>query len=101
MVLHERSSLGAQGVASIACAINKQKHTLVSPVMVEMHGIPGGDDPELVKAVSNAVASAIKRSLSKQESFNETKKVARSALLSVLWERTNQRPLVIVNILEL
>lgn len=101
MVLHERSSLGAQGVASIACAVNKQKHTLASSVVVEMHGIPGGDDPELVKAVSNAVASAIKRSLSKQESWNETRKVARSALLSVLWERTNQRPLVIVNILEL
>lgn len=101
MVLHERSSLGAQGVASIACAVNKQKHTLASQVVVEMHGIPGGDDPELVKAVSNAVASAIKRSLSKQESWNETRKVARSALLSVLWERTNQRPLVIVNILEL
>lgn len=101
MVLHERSSLGAQGVASIACAVSKQKRTLASSVMVEMHGIPGGDDPELVKAVSNAVASAIKRSLSKEESWNETRKVARSALLSVLWERTNQRPLVIVNILEL
>ena len=101
MVLHERSSLGAQGVASIACAVSKQKRTLASSVVVEMHGIPGGDDPELVKAVSNAVASAIKRSLSKEESWNETRKVARSALLSVLWERTNQRPLVIVNILEL
>ena len=100
-VLHERSSLGAQGVASIACAISKAKHELISPVVVEMHGIPGGDDPELIKTVQGAVSSAIKRSLSKQESWKETKKVARSALLSVLWERTNQRPLVIVNILEL
>jgi ribonuclease J len=99
IVLHERSSLGAQGVASIACAISK--HQLISSVQVEMRGIPGGDDPDLVTAVENAVSSAVKRSLSKQEAYSETKKIARSALLSVLWERTNQRPLVIVNILDL
>lgn len=101
MVLHERSSLGAQGVASIACAVNRKSRSLVTPVLVEMHGIPGGDDPELVKAVSKAVSNAIQRSLSKEEPPRETRKIARSALLSVLWERTNQRPLVIVNILEL
>jgi ribonuclease J len=99
IVLHERSSLGAQGVASIACAISK--HQLISSVQVEMRGIPGRDDPDLVTAVENAVSSAVKRSLSKQEAYSETKKIARSALLSVLWERTNQRPLVIVNILDL
>ncbi len=81
--------------------MNRKSHSLVTPVLVEMHGIPGGDDPELVKAVSKAVSNAIQRSLSKEEPPRETRKIARSALLSVLWERTNQRPLVIVNILEL
>ena len=99
-VLNERTNLGSQGVAVIACAVNAESHDLLSGVQVEMHGIPGGDEPQFVEAVTNAVSSALKRSLSKNEESRAVKRAARSALLSILWERTNQRPLVVINILE-
>lgn len=99
-VLNERTNLGSQGVAVIACAVNAESRDLLSGVQVEMHGIPGGDEPQFVEAVTNAVSSALKRSLSKNEESRAVKRAARSALLSILWERTNQRPLVVINILE-
>ncbi len=99
-VLNERTNLGSQGVAVIACAVKKGSHDLQGEVQVEMHGIPGGDEPQFVDAVRNAVSSALKRSLSKGEDNRAVKRAARSALLSILWERTNQRPLVVMNILE-
>lgn len=98
-ILNERTNLGSQGVAVIACAVSKKTHELIVPVQIEMHGIPGGDEPTFVETVTNSVTSAIKRALSKQEEFKVVRKSARSALLSILWERTNQRPLVVINIL--
>lgn len=66
-----------------------------------MHGIPGGDDPQFVGLATSAVTSSLKRALSKEEDLKSVKKTARSALLSILWERTNQRPMVIVSIITL
>lgn len=100
-VLNERTNLGSQGVAVIACAVKKKTHELLSEVHIEMHGIPGGDEPRFVDTVTNAVSSALNRSLSKHEDLKAVRKSARSALLSILWERTNQRPLVVINILEI
>lgn len=99
-ILNERTSLGSQGVAVIAVAVKKKSHEVTGKVQIEMHGIPGGDEPKFVDTVRNAVTSAVKRSISKNEDLRATKKSARSALLSILWERTNQRPLVVINILE-
>lgn len=99
-VLNERTNLGAQGVAVITCAIDKHNQ-LVSDVHLEMHGIPGGDDPQFVAVATSAVTSSLKRALSKEEDLKSVKKTARSALLSILWERTNQRPMVIVSIITL
>ena len=99
-ILNERTNLGSQGVAVIACAVKKKERTVIGKVNVEMHGIPGGDERHFVDTVCSAVSSALKRSLSKNEDAAAAKKAARSALLSILWERTNQRPLVVINILE-
>lgn len=99
-VLNERTNLGAQGVAVISCAVDKQ-HQLVSDVELEMHGIPGGDDPQFVALATSAVTSSLKRALAKDGDLKSVKKTARSALLSILWERTNQRPMVIVSIIVL
>lgn len=100
-ILNERTNLGSQGVAVIACAINKKTHDLLTPVHVEMHGIPGGDEPSFIDTVTGSVSNALNRSLGKQEELKAVRKSARSALLSILWERTNQRPLVVINILEI
>lgn len=99
-VLNERTNLGSQGVAVIACAVKQNGGDLVGKVQIELHGIPGGDEPSFVDAVRNAVTGALKRSLSKHEDTRAVKRAARSALLSILWERTNQRPVVVINILE-
>lgn len=99
-VLNERTNLGSQGVAVIACVIKRKNKEIFGKVEVEMHGIPGGDEPQFVDAVRNSVTSALKRALAKDEDVRAMKKSARSALLSILWERTNQRPLVVINILE-
>ena len=99
-VLNERTELGTQGVASVAFAISFSKRSLVGEVQVEMHGITGGDDGFLSEDVQSSVRNAVKRQLGKGGGKKEVRKAARDSLLSVLWDRAKQRPLAIVNIIE-
>ena len=45
-------------------------------------------------------STPLRRSLAKDGGVKELRKVARDALLSLLWERIKQRPMVVVNLLE-
>ncbi len=97
-VLDERSALSSQGFATIACALNLKKRSLASDVVVEMHGISGGDDDFLVNEAEGTVRNALQRALSKEGGMRELKKTAKDALLSLLWERTKTRPMVVVSL---
>ena len=99
-VLDERNALGSQGFASVAAAISSKRKDVVGEVQVEMHGITGGDDYYLVREARTTVKNALKRQLGKGGGQKELKKAARDALLSLLWERTKQRPMAVVNLLE-
>lgn len=99
-VLDERSALSSQGFASVAAAVSLKQKRLVGRPQVEMHGITGGDDKVLQDDAQNSVTNALKRALSKGQNGHELEKACKSALLSILWERTNQRPMVIITLLE-
>lgn len=99
-VLDERNTLGNQGFASVAAAVDVKRKQVVGEVQVSMHGITGGDDYYLANEAVNSVTGALRRCLSKDGGPKELRKAARDALLSLLWERTKQRPMVVVNILE-
>ena len=99
-VLDERNTLGNQGFASVAAAVNMKDRKLVGQVQVSMHGITGGDDYYLAHEAESTVANALRKCLSKDGGVKELRKAARDALLSLLWERTKQRPMVVVNLLE-
>ena len=99
-VLDERNTLGNQGFASVAAAVNMKDRKLVGQVQVSMHGITGGDDYYLAHEAENTVANALRKCPSKDGGVKELRKAARDALLSLLWERTKQRPMVVVNLLE-
>ena len=62
--------------------------------------IPGGDDDVLVREAQGTVKNALGRAMGKGGGQKEWKKAGRDALLSLLWERTKTRPMVIVNLLE-
>ena len=100
-VLNERSELGTQGVAAVACAVSLSKRELVGSVQLEMHGITGGDDEMLAEDVQSAVRNAVKRQLGKGGGKKELRKAVRDSVLSMLWDRAKQRPLTIVNLIEL
>lgn len=97
-VLDERNALAGQGFASIAVAIKGK--SIVGNVQIEMRGITGGDDDYLLREASTTVKNALTRALGKSGGVKELKKAARDALLSLLWERTKTRPMVVVNLLE-
>ncbi len=99
-VLDERSALGTQGFACVAAAVSFKRKAVMGSVQVEMHGITGGDDDYLSHEVARTVKGSVERSLSKGASMKEVGKAARDAFGSLLWERTKQRPMVIVNLLE-
>lgn len=99
-VLDERSALAAQGFVCAAAALSFKKRLLIGSVQIEMHGITGGDDDYLVEDARDAVKHALNNALAKNISFNEVKKAARDALLSLLWDRTKTRPMAIVSLLE-
>ncbi len=99
-ILNERSALASQGFAAVAIAVSSQNKSLVGEAQIEMHGITGGDDYYLAREVQTAIQNAVSRALAKQGGVKEIKKSARDTLLSLLWERTKSRPMVIINILE-
>ena len=76
-------------------------HEVQGEVQVEMRGITGGDDAYLARDAEAAVKSALRKALGKNATLKEAKKASRDALLSLLWERTKQRPMVIANLLEI
>ena len=98
-VLDERVTLGAQGFATLAAAIDFKHRELVGEVAIEMHGITGGDDYYVVYEAQEAVENALKRQLAKGATEKELKKIGRDALLNLLWERTKQRPMAVASIL--
>ena len=99
-ILNERSALGAQGFATVACAISFKQKSIIGSMKVEMHGLTGGDDPDLQNDAVLSLSNTLKRSLAKGLRGYELEKACRNALYSLLWERTNQRPMIIVNLLE-
>lgn len=100
-VLDERNELGNQGFASIACAISMKGRTISGHPAVEMHGITGGDDAYLTEEVRDSVESTMKRALGKGDAtLKDVRKAVRDCVMSLLWERTKQRPMVVVNLLE-
>jgi ribonuclease J len=99
-VLDERSALSSQGFATAAAAVSRKKKQVVAAPLVEMHGITGGDDRDLRRDAEKVVCNALKRGLANGSTIQELRKSSRDAILSLLWERTKQRPMVIVNVLE-
>ncbi len=99
-VLDERTKLGNQGFASVAAAVNLKTRKIVGEVQLEMHGITGGDDYYLADEAVTSLKNALNRQLAKGGGVKELRKVARDALLSVLWDRAKQRPMVCVSIIE-
>ncbi len=99
-VLDERVTLGAQGFAALAAAVDLTRKQLVGNVAIEMHGITGGDDYYVAVEAQEVVENALRKQLAKGAGEKELKKVGRDALLNLLWERTKQRPMAVASILE-
>lgn len=73
---------------------------MVDGVTLEMRGITGETEDYLKVDCEATVFQAMRRAISKDKPLKDVKKVMRDSLLSILWERTKQRPMVIVNLLE-
>ena len=97
-VLDERSSLAAQGFATVACAVDRMHRQIIGNVQVEMHGITS--DEELVLEAQSRVRHVLQDALDDELGTKEIKKICRKELLKVLWEDIKQRPMVIVNVLD-
>ena len=98
-VLDERVTLGAQGFAAVAAAVDFKRRKVVGEVAIEMRGITGGDDYYVALEAQDAVMHALERGVSKGATEVELKKVCRDAMLNLLWERTKQRPMAVASIL--
>ena len=98
-VLDERVTLGAQGFAALAAAVDFAHRELVGEVAIEMHGITGGDDEYVVFEAQEAVENALRKQLARGATEKELKKVGRDTLLNLLWDRTKQRPMAVASIL--
>ena len=54
----------------------------------------------LAEDVQTSVRNAVKRQLGKGGGNKELRKAVRDSVLSMLWDRAKQRPLTIVNLIE-
>ena len=60
----------------------------------------GGDDVYLQEEAQKVVTAAIRNALSKGVNKKNLTKICKDSLLSILWERAKQRPMVVINILD-
>ena len=99
-VLDERGTLGNQGIASCAIAVTSKKNKLAAKPVVEMHGITGGDDKSLCSSASLVCATALERVLRHRDVTTwNIKRTARDTLSDFMWEKTKQKPMIVVNVL--
>ena len=99
-VLDERTTLHEMGIAAIAVAVDGKRRELVGEVQVQMHGITGGGDAFVQRDAEKAVESAMRKCLGDRASRPDTVKACKRALESVLWSKIKQRPMVIINIID-
>ncbi|WP_083762411.1 ribonuclease J [Slackia heliotrinireducens] len=99
-VLSERTQLSNSGLASISVAIDPAHGRSCGDVIIEMKGITGGDVSELRAEAHDRIASALQRGMDKNERGKSLEKHLRDTMYSLLWEKTKQRPIVIVSIIE-
>ena len=65
-----------------------------------MHGITGGDDNSLCTEASLACATALERTLrNKDVTAWNIKRTVKDTLNSFMWEKTKQKPMIVVNVL--
>lgn len=94
-VIDERNGLNESGVAVISAAVNNKGVT--GELHINLRGVGGVEDTEDIKRV---VVGAINKGIKKNVDPYHLRKIAKDSLLSMLWERNNQRPMVIVNLIE-
>lgn len=99
-ILDERSALASQGFACVAVLADVAKKQASGEVRVEMHGITGGDDKDLIADMAFAAKRSLGNALGKGGSRKDWERACRTSLQSLLWERTKQRPMVVVSVLE-
>lgn len=100
-VLDERNQLGNQGFVSAACAVNFAKRSLVGSPILEMHGITGGDDAYLSSELASFIKdSATKALREKDATIKDIRRTIRNRISSTIWDKAKQRPMIVVNILE-
>ena len=99
-VLNDRNTLGNQGFASVAAAVSLKRRDVIGQIQITMRGITGGDDDDLSRTATDIVNHTLHHLLSNGAEIKELRKGVRDAVLSLLWDRTKQRPMVIVNLLE-
>ena len=99
-VLDDRSSLSAQGFAAISAAFNRRTASVKGEVQLEMRGITGGDDMYLLHECEQVLTGALGRGLAKECDLPALKKIMKDSLLSFLWDRIQQRPMVVVHLIE-
>ena len=99
-VLEERVALQTKGFACVAAAVSFRRACLASEVQITMRGMTGGDDIYLQDEAQKVVTGAIKNALNKGITKKDLTKICKDSLLSILWERAKQRPMVIISILD-
>lgn len=100
-VLDERSKIGTQGFVSVAIAINSKTCKLATKPVVEMHGITGGDDRALCKeAALHCTHSLDKLARDKDVLPKTIKFTVRDSITQFMWDKTKQKPMVVVNVLK-
>jgi ribonuclease J len=99
-IIDERNTLSSQGFAIITTAVSLNERKIKSKIHIEMRGMTGKDDDSLCQDAIRNLRFAMQKELSKNTSIPELEKVCKKKLTSLIWERANQRPMIIANLLE-
>ena len=100
-VLDERQALSNYGFATIAAAVNVRKKQIEGSYASRCAASPAETLPNFAAKQPTRCKATLRRALDKGTKGKDLEKACRDALLSLLWERTKQRPMVVCAIIEL
>lgn len=100
-VLTERNFMSSNGVVFLSVAINFRSYRIQGDVNLHLRGVSGGDEVYFQHELKNWVVKSINNSLKKHLSYNTIKSNIKSSLMSLLWDKTKQKPLSIIDIIDI
>lgn len=100
-ILNDRSYMAEAGIVIVNAAINMKQNKILGDLNLVLRGVAGTEDTDLKADLRSSCARTINKEIKKSNDIKHLKKSTKIAIYNLLKDRIKQRPMVVVNLIEL